>query len=396
MKRGAGFWLPVVGAFACGVGVMVWQSGEIERVREEVLSRTIVGGVGGLGASVRVPDEGKVRAEFSMEAIVEMAPTHRMGWRGSALAMLEVMEALEGASVDQLLEVIVALSEVDDPERPLSGDLVEMLLMAVAEENPWRVLGLADDGKVNADRARERGFAVLVRKDLAGARRLLEECDWTEEQLKGARCHLVKELVRTDVEAAMDFLREREPPQFVVNRDPMLAAIAGTVGDAVARERLLAALGEEENRAMARTVGGGVVGSQFAVGGIAGVKDLVGRLEFVDEKVRVRMAQQFMVEGMEGEPDLAYAWIRETGDPAVMGETLGQAIRGWAGRDFNVAGEWLGAQEESPERDVGILAFVETVVKIDAEAAVRWAGEIGDEGLREAALEVIEAGWRGE
>ncbi len=115
--------------------------------------------------------------------------------------------------------------------------------------------------------------------------------------------------------------------------------------------------------------------------------------DFDDVGLKLAIVQEFAGSAMPTDSDQTYAWIRESLPAKEVPQALARAVGSWARRDFNAAGTWLGAQEDSPARDEAAGMFARTVVKINPLAAVTWAASISDEEMRQTALDTTLGRW---
>ena len=108
---------------------------------------------------------------------------------------LELLEACAGYTVEELFAAIEELAIAEtNPQQARFFYFKEMLLLAACEVDPQRILAMADAGRVDADRARERAFAAIVADDVPRARKLLAECvelsvfRWDSNVLNREKC----------------------------------------------------------------------------------------------------------------------------------------------------------------------------------------------------------------
>jgi hypothetical protein len=72
---------------------------------------------------------------------------------------------------------------------------------------------------------------------------------------------------------------------------------------------------------------------------------------------------------------------------------MASAIRRWTEQDFNAAANHLGTMERGPVRDQSIKEFARVVANMEPPSAARWALEIEDPSLRQAALREVGESW---
>jgi hypothetical protein len=85
--------------------------------------------------------------------------------------------------------------------------------------------------------------------------------------------------------------------------------------------------------------------------------------------------------------------MKESLPAADYSTTMASAIRRWTEQDFNAAANHLGNMDRGPARDQSIKEFAGAVATMEAPSAARWALEIEDPNLRQAALREIGERW---
>lgn len=90
--------------------------------------------------------------------------------------------------------------------------------------------------------------------------------------------------------------------------------------------------------------------------------------------------------------DATLDWAAELPDGSLRSNAWSAAYAKWTSQDPHGAVEAIIDLPQSPDRDQAINGFISALAGQDPEAAVIWAGEINDPGLREAAM--VRAGTR--
>lgn len=94
------------------------------------------------------------------------------------------------------------------------------------------------------------------------------------------------------------------------------------------------------------------------------------------------------------DPGGAVEWaVSAVADPALRDEIVADITFNWSNIDPTGATAWLGRKPPGPDRDLILRKFSYHVFEDDPRAAVGWAGEIADPGLRRAELDSLLARW---
>ena len=405
MKFAKSTWISIAAAVALCALTLVWQRGSISAMNDSIdeLKLTLeadatAGNPGGHTPSSVLPESvlkdtgdrspGAVRP--TLEEIVSQIPAGTSDPRAGFSMMPEMLEQFADFSVEELL---AALGEIEGmaarfPEKSNAlGLLHSMLTMVAAGAAPEQLLQMAEES--NDQHLRALAFGGLLRKDLARARLLLAEADWPEPEKRMAKSGLMGELVKQDLPAALDFMRENEDDFHYFSG----AVIGIATNDESVRQALWDLLPGEENSTVQSELTRGLVLSEFMREGLTGARDALGQATFLDDAIRLSILKEASGEGMRTDADATYDWIRETLPAESVGEALAHSVREWARKDFNAAGTWLGEQEPSPERDQAIGIYASTVARIDPEAAAIWAIAIEDQATQRSALDSILGRW---
>ena len=112
-------------------------------------------------------------------------------------------------------------------------------------------------------------------------------------------------------------------------------------------------------------------------------------MSYVDGEMIGRVANK----AFEDDPLARMDWLGNLPDGEKRGSGMAGAIDAWARTDANAAGQWLGAHEDSSEKDRMVESFSQRVSWEDPQSAVAWAAIIGDTGRRERSLSRVAWNW---
>ncbi len=94
------------------------------------------------------------------------------------------------------------------------------------------------------------------------------------------------------------------------------------------------------------------------------------------------------------DPHAALAWLTPQPDAALRRSALMGTMHGWTKYDDWAASQWLAAQPRGVERDLATRQFVRAVGEVNPESAWTWAAEIGDPATRFDARADVLRHWR--
>ncbi|MEM9480986.1 MAG: hypothetical protein AAGA58_15135 [Verrucomicrobiota bacterium] len=109
--------------------------------------------------------------------------------------------------------------------------------------------------------------------------------------------------------------------------------------------------------------------------------------QFVGTEHAARVIEEVGDEWAERDPVASINWLESLEDSDGKMMAFRSAVGEWVKRDPKAASEYiLNMPKSAPERDPAISGFVSRLVHEDPVSAITWAGEISDNGRREATL----------
>ncbi|MGI9241616.1 MAG: hypothetical protein ACR2RV_12510 [Verrucomicrobiales bacterium] len=389
MKSNLSVWTTALVLLAIAAATLVWQRSSLSATREEIadLKQKI-------GAQALPPTGVATAPEIavptpdrpSVGELLEMLPQGERDMGAMFRAVPIMFEQIQDYTSDELLGLMDDMDELTagDPSKAGVLGLVKSLLMViVADEAPERVLAMVEkDGAGTGAELRSAAFAGLARKDPDRARQLLEEADWPARQIQVAKSVLLGELLKSDLPAALELFREERSDLLTTSS----AIISDASSDPAVRDRLWTAVRSESDPVVRHELAKGLIAGEFIRGGPQAMRQAFADADFDDVALKTAIVQEFAGSALPTDPDETYAWIEESLPAEEVPQALARALGSWARRDFNAAGQWLGAQPDSPARDEAIGMFARTVVEIDPLAAATWAASIAEEETRQTAL----------
>jgi hypothetical protein len=132
--------------------------------------------------------------------------------------------------------------------------------------------------------------------------------------------------------------------------------------------------------------------SSLNTASVAALREQSAALQLSDDEIAAFLRENPSVL-MQRDPAAATAWMKETLPAGDFSKTIASAIRSWTEQDFNAAANHLGTMDRGPVRDQSIKEFAGVVAKMEPPSAARWALEIEDLTLRQAALREVGESW---
>ena len=400
-------WISItIAAAICG-GTLIWQRGNINAMSSEIEALKIdlverpsgsteqVAKGGSPSALGGNPDSKQANLNAdrpSLDEIVATMPRRDPANPQANFRQLpEMLEQFADFSVDEIFAVLdefEILGEKHPDKAEALGFAHSTLMMVVADAEPERLLAMAEERDDHM--LRTIAFPALMRKDANRARDILADAKWTKPEIRMAKSALMGELVKQDLPAALEYMRENEADfQFFGG-----AVIAAVNEDVEVRESLRAALHEVESEVIQTELARGLVLSEYMQDGLSGARAALAEASYLDDESRLSIINETVGSSLRSDPDESYQWIRESLPPEQSAEALTHGVRSWAEHDFNAAGTWLGTLDQSPERDHAMGAFAVKVSRLDPSAAATWAIAIGDESVRNTSLGMVLSHWQ--
>ena len=116
----------------------------------------------------------------------------------------------------------------------------------------------------------------------------------------------------------------------------------------------------------------------------------------VSAKAMAAIAERVINDGFatpEGDHKAAIDWLETLPEGVAKNAAYAKAVRTWARRKPNNAGEFLGQLPNSPAKDQAIRAFSLEIRSKDPEVAVLWANTIGDAESRQHTIVTAARHW---
>ncbi len=297
----------------------------------------------------------------------------------------DMLRVIEDLSIDELMAVADGIKGESSgvTDSPLGVARMILYLLA-AEQDPLRVLAKKD---LMDDQDMRQGLLnALSRRDPEAALRWMKSSDLTEREKQEFTSMMALRVMRDDIAKGLKLLREGT----VGTR--MNFAGMGAVSFAPEKlPELVAAMRQPENADFRQDILKITMTTALLEGGVAAARSRVDELGITREEVADFMGLGVMVG--DPHPQEALAWMHEVQTPEQWGQALPNAIGQWAQRDYNAAGQWLGTLEASPEKDIAIQRYVQTISNVDPQAAVVWADSIAGEGARAVSLTFAADQW---
>ncbi|MGI9242844.1 MAG: hypothetical protein ACR2RV_18750 [Verrucomicrobiales bacterium] len=283
---------------------------------------------------------------------------------------------LSKADHQQLAIDLMAGAAAQDAE-PVAQ--MAVFLMAAERDPVWAIAFLDENQFPILDRLRPEVFAQLVKEqpDMAWQRLApaIAEGRMTEE-----RKSAIREYLKFDMDRARTLLRVNEAELRDSNVVEMITTAA--VERATA-ERIWHAAQTESDTKIRRVLLDGVITAEQHQRGVAGLRSALSGWP-VEERQQILNGLGDKIVGAE--TGKIIEWMLDDLPESEQQTAVSSAVRQWTKRDFNAVGTWLGEQQPSGMRDYAIQTFVANVSDLDPDAALAWAREISDDGLRAKAL----------
>jgi hypothetical protein len=265
-----------------------------------------------------------------------------------------------------------------------------MIYLLASEQEPLRILERKD---LNLD-SPMGGLQVSIFGQLA-MRNPDAAMQWLDAQSIGEgpktayQRQIAFGLLAHDPRRGLDYLLEN-PTAFP--RSGMGQTIADIPIPDTAKADLMEALPDPRYAEFRPAISRILMRSSLNTASVAALREQSAALQLSDDEVAAFLRENPSVL-MQRDPPAATAWMEEALPAGDLSRTIASAIRGWTEQDFNAAANHLGTMEHGPTRDESIKEFAGVVAKMEPPSAARWALEIEDPTLRQAALREVGESW---
>jgi hypothetical protein len=312
-----------------------------------------------------------------------------MDQNGAALFLLvpELVDMVGDCSSSELLEIAGGLGRGADQDSGLEGFFKMLLVAMVGEVEPLLALEFYDarleEFKGGGEYARTTLLSELAKRDPTLALSKVEYEGAAPPLIAKGRAVVARHLLLVDLEAGLKILTEENEYSRGLNglvvaaRDPQVNA------------ELWRAANAKEAGEVRSDLFKALLQAEMLDRGMESVSAAFDRIEQLADAERSDLVAELGSDFVVFDPEWTMGFVIENVGDDRRAETLRRALSSWAESDYNAAGEWLGIQPPSEDRDAMISGFVSAVRAIDRGAAEMWATEIGDEATRAAALRGI-------
>ena len=396
MNTNTGIWIATAAVLVFSATTVFWQRrgisatrGEIETLRRAIAEQEEP--PRDLAASPPGAPPIETAAHPSAPALLAMLPPAGGDMAEFFRSVPAMFEQIRDHSPEELLALIAEIDGGQAEDDGKAGFVKTLLMMIVAEDAPEEILAMVEESGNGRDGGlRAAAFVGLAKKDPDRARQMLDTVDWPAREVQNARTSLFRALLQHDLPAALELFRD--------SQSDLLAASSGVISDVSSDPSLRAEIWEaarvEGDAVLRQELVRGLLIGDYIRGGAAAMRASFAAAEFLDGELKRVLIRELAPEAMASQPDETVLWIRESLPADEIPAEVARAVGSWAREDFNAAGTWLGAQENSPERDAAISTFAKTVARIDPQAAATWANSIEDAAARRKALAATLGRWR--
>lgn len=265
-----------------------------------------------------------------------------------------------------------------------------MIYLLASEQDPLRILERKD---LNLD-SPMGGLQVSIFGQLA-MRNPDAAMQWLDAQSIGEgpktayQRQIAFGLLAHDPRRGLDYLIENPA---ALPRSGMGQTIADIPIPDTARAGLIEALPDPHYAEFRPAISKVLMRSSLATASVAALREQSAALQLSDDEVAAFLRENPSVL-MQRDPAAATTWMKEALPAGEFSKTMSSAIRSWTEQDFNAAAKHLGTMERGTVRDQSIKEFTSVVAKMEPPSAARWALEIEDPTLRQAALREVGESW---
>lgn len=265
-----------------------------------------------------------------------------------------------------------------------------MIYLLASEQDPLRILERKD---LNLDSPmgglQVSIFGQLAMRDPDAAMQWLDAQSIGEGPKTAYQRQIAFGLLARDPRRGLDYLMEN-PTSFP--RGGMGQTIADIPMPDTIKANLIAALTDPRYAELRPAISKILMRSSLNTASIATLREQSAALQLSDDEVAAFLRENPSVLMQRG-PAAATAWMKEALPAGDFSKTIASAIRSWTEQDFNAAAKHLGTMDLGPVRDQSIKEFAGVVARMEPPSAARWALDIEDPTLRQAALREVGESW---
>lgn len=385
--------------------ILLWQRGHLVELREEIEdARTslatsperssLISSTSSINPveSVSLGADAKARTSETVSRLEEMISNmDRKSPTGMFLTISRVLELLKDHSSDELFLVLQNLNELAADDNN-ADRLLPLLLMVLADVEPERTLAFiaeTESAKPSRnDQVQIVAFAAWARDDPEKARAYLAKQDWKDTERQFAEMALFKSLASRNFGEALAYFEE-------AGMDFRMAGgvVMASAKDPALREEIWKALDGEMAPEMRGGLNSTLVVATYQESGLSGVEKTMEHLRFDSSKERDQALLNVASLSMMTAPAETMTWIGREFSAETQIQAIPNALRTWAERDFEAAGNWLQSQEPSTVKNEAISVYATTVAKLDPAAALEWSGKITEAKSRDQTRRQVLDGW---
>ena len=240
-------------------------------------------------------------------------------------------------------------------------------------------------------------LSKLAQRDPALALAKIEREELHRRDLSHCRLAVAQQLLRSDVTTALELLEKVYGTGWGYPLEGVMQAAYDTdSGVAVAaREPQVAAnlwreVNQREPGAQRSILFEGLMKIEALQGGVETVTDAFSRIENSSEGERDRVIKKTAPLLSSGDPDGTIGLIRAYASDDYQSVAVTNVFREWLSKDLGAAGEWLGNEPFSQERDEMVVHFARKVATVDPTSALAWVRKIRDDELRANTMKRVE------
>lgn len=264
-----------------------------------------------------------------------------------------------------------------------------MIYLLASEQDPLRILERND---LNLDSPigglQVSIFGQLAMRDPDAAMQWLDAQSIGEGPKSAYQRQIAFRLLARDPRRGLDYLIEN-PTAFPRGMGQTIADIPMLD---TARADLMEALPDPRYAEFRPAISKILMRSSLNTASVAALREQSAALKLSDDEVAAFLRENPSVL-LQRDPAAATAWMKEALPAGDFPKTMASAIRRWTEQDFNAAAKHLGTMERGPVRDESIKEFAGAVARMEPPSAARWALEIEDPTLRQAALREVGESW---
>jgi hypothetical protein len=307
-------------------------------------------------------------------------------------ALPGVIKVIAGLGLEEAIAVADRLGSSAPLFPPADGNSTArlMLYLLAAEQDPRRILERKDlklDSPMGGIQVSI--FGRLAMRDPDAAMQWLDAQSIGEGPRTAYQRNIAFGLLARDPRRGLDHLMQN-PAAFP--RSGVGQIIADIPLPDAARAGLIEALPDPRYAEFRPAINKVLMRSSLTTASVAALHEQSVALKLSSDEVATFLRENPSVL-MQWDPAAATAWMKESLPAADYSTTMASAIRRWTEQDFNAAANHLDNMDRGPARDQSIKEFAGAVATMEAPSAARWALEIEDPNLRQAALREIGERW---